>query len=91
MEIIEKIPLNHDCYVYKLKFIGQAFQLTIGEHFRIVETIKTIEHPEGEEVVRKYTPISPCSQKDVMDVLFKIYRPNSNPKFPHGGKLTPWI
>lgn len=26
-----------------------------------------------------------------MDVLFKIYRANVHPKFPHGGKLTTWI
>ena len=26
-----------------------------------------------------------------MDVLIKIYRPNCHPKFPHGGKLTPFI
>lgn len=26
-----------------------------------------------------------------MDVLFKIYRPNVHPLFPHGGKLTSWI
>jgi NAD(P)H-flavin reductase len=26
-----------------------------------------------------------------MDILFKIYRPNENHKFPNGGKLTPYI
>lgn len=26
-----------------------------------------------------------------MDVLIKIYRPNTHPKFPNGGKLTPFL
>lgn len=26
-----------------------------------------------------------------MDVLIKIYRSNSHPKFPNGGKLTPFL
>jgi cytochrome-b5 reductase len=26
-----------------------------------------------------------------MDLLIKIYRPNADIKFPHGGKLTPYI
>jgi|JI61114C2RNA_FD_contig_61_1149151_length_422_multi_2_in_0_out_0_1 cytochrome-b5 reductase len=26
-----------------------------------------------------------------MDILIKIYRPNSHPKFPNGGKLTPFL
>jgi ferredoxin-NADP reductase len=41
--------------------------------------------------MRKYTPISPCSQKESMDLLIKIYRPDSNPNFPNGGKLTPYL
>jgi hypothetical protein len=61
--IISKTPINHDCYLYRFKFVDGSFDLNIGEHFRILETIKTFEAPEGEEVVRKYTPISSCSQK----------------------------
>ena len=26
-----------------------------------------------------------------MSLLIKIYRPNDHPKFPEGGKLTPWL
>ena len=29
--------------------------------------------------------------QDVLDVLIKIYRPNSNISFPNGGKLTPYL
>lgn len=68
--ILSKTPVNHDCYLYQFKFVDGSFDLNIGEHFRIVETIKTYEAPEGEEVVRKYTPISPCSQK----VFYSLHR-----------------
>ncbi len=27
----------------------------------------------------------------MLDVLIKIYRANTHPKFPHGGKLTQFI
>jgi hypothetical protein len=40
-QIVDKKAINHDSYIYKLKFIDRAFQLGIGEHFRIIETIKT--------------------------------------------------
>lgn len=56
--IIEKKPINHDCYIYKLKFDDKSFELGIGQHFRITEFIKTYEASEGEEVSRKYTPIN---------------------------------
>ena len=63
IQILEKKPINHDCYIYRLKFIDNPFTLNIGQHLRIIETIKTYDSEEGEEVVRKYTPISPCSQQ----------------------------
>ena len=34
-EIISKKAINHDCYIYQLKFIDRAFELSIGQHFRI--------------------------------------------------------
>lgn len=69
-QIANKRQINHDCYIYDLKWAGQKFNLGIGQHFRIVQQIPTWEHPDGEEVIRKYTPISPCSKHDVIFVLF---------------------
>lgn len=60
--ITDKKTINHDCYIYNLSWAGPKLCMTIGQHFRIVENIPTYEHPEGEEVIRKYTPISPCNQ-----------------------------
>ena len=57
-----KKAINHDCYVYKLKFVENPFKLSIGQHFRIVETVRHSDNGEPEEVIRKYTPISPCKE-----------------------------
>jgi hypothetical protein len=46
-EVVSKTPVNHDCYLYKLKFVDRSFDLHIGEHFRMTETIKTYENSEG--------------------------------------------
>jgi len=42
-------------------------------------------------IERKYTPISSVDVKGYVDLLIKVYRPNEHPKFPEGGKLTPWL
>jgi cytochrome-b5 reductase len=63
----------------------------LGQHIVIHKTMSTKEVPEGEEVTRKYTPISAIHQKGNFDLLIKVYRPNVHPKFPDGGKLTPFL
>ncbi len=60
-----KRKINHDCYIYDLKWAGPYFYLGIGQHFRIIENIPTYDHPEGQEVMRKYTPISSCESNKV--------------------------
>lgn len=60
--ITAKQKVNHDCYVFSFRFTAQPIHFAIGQHFRIIQFLKTHEHPEGEELVRKYTPINPCAQ-----------------------------
>ena len=62
LKIVQKRKINHDTYIYDFSWASDKFKLAIGQHLRIVETIPTHDAPDGEEVVRKYTPISPCSQ-----------------------------
>lgn len=49
----------------------------------------------GDSQVYADQPLRPGGKatliKDVLDVLIKIYRPNSNLLFPNGGKLTPYL
>lgn len=60
--ITRKQKINHDCYVFSYQFTGEKIQFSIGQFFRIIKTLPTYDHPEGEELFRKYTPINPCSQ-----------------------------
>ena len=39
----------------------------------------------GEDIVRKYTPISDVNDQIYVDFVIKIYRKNVHPKFPEGG------
>ena len=50
--------------------------------------MKTWEYPTGEIVRRKFTPISTCQNTDSLDFIFKIYRSNTHPIYPNGGKIT---
>lgn len=43
---------------------------------------------DGSEVVRAYTPVSLDSDLGTMDLLIKVYRPNTHPNYPRGGKMS---
>lgn len=67
--------------------------------------ISTKKKPKGELIERPYTPISTIEQlvlssifikiliflKGSFDLLFKVYRKGSNPKFPEGGPMTQYL
>ena len=67
------------------------FGLHVGGHVLFKATFPTSEHPEGELVTRKYTPISQVHEKGVVEFPIKIYRRNVHPKFPEGGKMTQYL
>lgn len=46
-QIINKEKINHDCYIYRFKFHGPSFPLKIGQHFKIMATIPTVDFPKG--------------------------------------------
>ena len=88
-KFIEKIADTKD--TYKLKFEipdNLTLGLNLGYHLEIVEIVKSAEHPEGELIGRKYTPISYFKDRGSFVLLVKIYYSDVNPKFPEGGKLT---
>ena len=45
----------------------------------------------GEDIVRKYTPISDVIDQTYVDFVIKIYRKNVHPKFPEGGLMTQYL
>ncbi len=66
--ITKKQKVNHDCYIFSYQFVGEKIEFTIGSYFKIIKTLPTFDHPEGEELQKKYTPINPCSQTVALDL-----------------------
>jgi len=60
--ITRKLKVNHDCYIYTYEFTDEKILFSIGQFFKIIKFLPTHEHPEGEELQKKYTPINYCSQ-----------------------------
>ena len=60
LKLAKKIKLTHDTYIFRFSFPNHewTFGLPIGNHVIFGAEIKTKEHPEGEMVYRKYTPVS---------------------------------
>ena len=77
--------MNHDSFIYRFTFGDDptmTFGLPPGGHVIFVAMI------DGEEVKRKYTPLSDVLQPGYVDFVIKIYRKNEHPGFPAGGKMT---
>eukprot|EP01017_Pseudomicrothorax_dubius_P045193 TRINITY_DN777_c0_g1_i9.p1 TRINITY_DN777_c0_g1~~TRINITY_DN777_c0_g1_i9.p1 ORF type:complete len:321 (+),score=51.26 TRINITY_DN777_c0_g1_i9:105-1067(+) len=91
--LVKRIQISHDTYIFQYGLPKEEMRLGLfaGEHIAIQETVKTPEEPEGEVIYRKYTPVSGLDERGSFDLLVKIYRPNTHPKFPEGGMLTPLL
>jgi NAD(P)H-flavin reductase len=89
----KKIKITSDTYIFRFSFVDpdHSFGLPIGQHVIFSATIPTKEHPEGELVQRKYTPISTVQNCGYVDFVIKIYRKNVHPKFPDGGVMTQFL
>eukprot|EP00331_Platyophrya_macrostoma_P033788 CAMPEP_0176437688 /NCGR_PEP_ID=MMETSP0127-20121128/18788_1 /TAXON_ID=938130 /ORGANISM="Platyophrya macrostoma, Strain WH" /LENGTH=259 /DNA_ID=CAMNT_0017821397 /DNA_START=179 /DNA_END=956 /DNA_ORIENTATION=- len=89
----KKIKVTHDTIILRFDLPEPDMRLGIdvGQHIEIYERIVTKETPEGEEVYRKYTPISKVDTKGSFDLLVKVYYPNVHPKFPEGGIMSQWL
>lgn len=40
MQIVNKTKINHDSYIYRLKFTGPQFPINIGQHLKIIANVK---------------------------------------------------
>eukprot|EP00347_Sterkiella_histriomuscorum_P007906 403347109 len=89
----QKIKITSDTYIFRFKFPDESvnFGLPIGNHVIFSAQVKTKEHPEGELIQRKYTPMSTLTQNGYVDFVIKIYRANVHPRFPEGGVMTQYL
>ena len=90
LKLSKRIKVSEDTLIYRFGFPDEkmSFGLPIGKHVVFTATVKTKKEPEGEEIQRKYTPISPLTDRGFVDFLIKVYRPNIHPKFPEGGMMS---
>jgi hypothetical protein len=88
--LAKKIKVSGDTYIFRFAFPDPewTFGLPIGGHVFFSATLKTKEHPDGELIQRKYTPISEITNQGFIDFVIKIYRKNVAPRFPDGGIMT---
>lgn len=59
-ELAKKIKISDDTFIFRFKFQNEnmVLGLPIGMHVLFSAIIKTKDFPEGDEIQRKYTPIS---------------------------------
>ena len=85
--LIDVKTISHDSKTFVFDFANseQELGLPLGTHVLFRATIPTLAHPEGEEIIRKYTPTSRYNVKGRMDCPIKIYYKNTHPLYPEGG------
>ena len=90
LKLGRKIKISSDTYIFRFSFTDPdfTFGLPIGKHVIFKALMPTPEIPEGEEIERKYTPVSSVRNNGTVDFVIKIYRKNVHPRFPEGGIMT---
>ena len=85
--LAKKIKITNDTFIFRFTFNDPelTFGLPIGNHVRFKAKIN------GEDVTRKYTPITDVLHKSYVDFVIKIYHKNVHPKFPEGGVMTQYL
>lgn len=80
LKISKKEILTHDTFLIRLEFPNPEWVsgLFVSGHFVFHADI------DGKHYSRKYTPVSPVSQKGSADFIIKVYR-NQSEMYPTGG------
>lgn len=71
--LIEKKQVSLDSYIFKFEPLKKTESLSFEEGEYLVLSLSV----NGENIKRKYTPISPTNQLDFIDLLIKIYSDGS--------------
>jgi cytochrome-b5 reductase len=84
LKLTKKIKISDDTSIFRFSFSDEnmVLGLPIGKHVVFSATI------DGELCERKYTPISPVTQRGYVDFVIKVYKAGVHPKFPEGGKMS---
>ncbi|XP_014281123.1 NADH-cytochrome b5 reductase 3 isoform X1 [Halyomorpha halys] len=87
LHLIEIKEISHDTKIFRfaLPSSQHILGLPIGQHIFLSAEIN------GDAVIRPYTPITSDDDVGHMDLAVKVYRKNTHPKFPAGGKMSQYL
>lgn len=87
LALIEREEINHDTrrFRYGLPSDEHVLGLPIGQHIHLIQTVN------DELVIRSYTPVSCDDDKGFVELIVKVYKRDTHPKFPEGGKMTQFL
>ena len=93
VRLSEVLPISENTKIFRFELPEDSFQLglPICKHLLFKAKIPTKFDPEGEEIIRKYTPTSSIDEKGFFDVPIKIYYKNTHPEYPEGGLFTQYL
>ncbi|CAG9325512.1 unnamed protein product [Blepharisma stoltei] len=93
MTFIEAKELSSDSKMFIFSLGDPNLQLgcPIGNSIAFRANLPTKAHPEGEIIMRAYTPTSKIDQRGTIEIPIKIYNKNANPNFPDGGIMTQYL
>ncbi|XP_059620373.1 NADH-cytochrome b5 reductase 3 isoform X2 [Phlebotomus argentipes] len=87
LPLIEKEVISHDTrrFRFGLPSKQHVLGLPVGQHINLSANIS------DELVIRAYTPVSSDDDCGFVDLVIKVYKRNTHPKFPNGGKMSQYL
>ncbi|XP_010881833.2 NADH-cytochrome b5 reductase 2 [Esox lucius] len=84
LPLTEKEDISHDTkrFRFALPTPTHILGLPIGQHVYLSAKVN------GSLVIRAYTPVSSDQDRGFVDLVVKIYRKNTHPSYPEGGKMS---
>lgn len=81
LKLVSKKQVSDDSYIFTFELPSPTQQLgvPIGQHLKLIQQLSTQDFPAGEQVERKYTPVTKLDTKGVMELLVKVYMPGQHP------------
>lgn len=87
LKLIAKTDLTHDTrrFRFQLPSDRHILGLPVGQHIFVTAKI------DGKLVIRPYTPTSSDDDQGFVELTFKVYFRDVNPRFPEGGKMSQYL
>jgi cytochrome-b5 reductase len=93
VKLSEILPISDNTKIFRFELPDEtsSLGLPVCQHLLFRAKIATKAKPDGEELIRKYTPTSSVNEKGFFDVPIKIYYKNTSQEFPEGGAFSQYL